>query len=239
MPGTYRDRGVVLRTIRLGEADRIVTLVTAGRGKVRAVAKGVRRTKSKFGARLEPTSHVSVQCWHGRELDVVTGVEVIDHFRVVREDFDRFRQAATMLEATDQLCVEGHTDPLLYQMLVRALGQLALRDSPLVAPAFLWKALALEGLRPVVEECTRCGAPGPLVAFDAGSGGARCDQCRQGVGVSPDALAIIHRILSGDLARVLAEPASPAAGEVGRLAAQALEHHVERRLRSLGALERT
>ncbi|MBO0894657.1 MAG: DNA repair protein RecO, partial [Acidimicrobiales bacterium] len=70
MPGVYRDRGVVLRTIRLGEADRIVTLVTAGRGKVRAVAKGVRRTKSRFGARLEPTSHVSVQCWHGRELDV-------------------------------------------------------------------------------------------------------------------------------------------------------------------------
>lgn len=234
----YRDRGVVLRTIKLGEADRIVTMVTEGRGKVRAVAKGVRRTKSRFGARLEPTSHVSLQCWQGRELDVVTGVEVIDHFRAVREDFDRFRQAATMLEATDQLSMEGHADPLLYQMLVRALGQLALHGSLLVAPAFLWKALALEGLRPVVERCVQCGAEGPLVAFDVGSGGARCDRCRQGAATSPEALSIVHRILSGDLARVLAEAPSPVTGEVARLAAHALEHHVERRLRSLGALER-
>jgi DNA repair protein RecO (recombination protein O) len=234
----YRDQGVVLRTIRLGEADRIVTLVTAGRGKVRAVAKGVRRTKSRFGARLEPTNHVAVMCWQGRDLDVVTGVEVLDQFRALREDFDRFRQAATMLEAADQLSLEGHGDPRLYQMLVRALGQLAVRDTPLVAPAFLWKALALEGLRPVVESCARCGGTGPLVAFDVGSGGARCERCRQGLAASPEALSIVHRILSGGLAQVLAGPAPPAAAEVGRLAAHALEHHLERRLRSLAAFER-
>ena len=82
----YRDEGVVLRTLRLGEADRIVTMITKGHGKVRAVAKGVRRTKSKFGARLEPLSHVTLLCWQGRELDIVNQAEVTDTFRAVRED---------------------------------------------------------------------------------------------------------------------------------------------------------
>ena len=84
--GLYRDQGVVLRTIRLGESDRIVTLVTQGHGKVRAVAKGVRKTKSRFGARLEPISHVALLLYEGRELDVVTQAEVVDHFRVIRAD---------------------------------------------------------------------------------------------------------------------------------------------------------
>ena len=86
----FRDRGVVLRTIRLGEADRIVTLMTEQHGKVRAVAKGVRRTTSKFGSRLEPLSHVALLGWQGRgDLDIVNQVEVIDTFRPVREDLDR------------------------------------------------------------------------------------------------------------------------------------------------------
>jgi DNA repair protein RecO (recombination protein O) len=84
--GLYRETGVVLRTIRLGEADRIVTLLTPGRGKVRAVAKGVRKTKSKFGARLEPTSHVALLLYEGRELDIVTQAESVEQFRVIRED---------------------------------------------------------------------------------------------------------------------------------------------------------
>ena len=96
--GLYRDEGVVLRTIRLGESDRIVTLVTQGRGKVRAVAKGVRKTKSRFGGRLEPTSHVSLLLYEGRELDVVTQAEALDHFRVIREDLDRLVHRAIIPE---------------------------------------------------------------------------------------------------------------------------------------------
>src|SRR5436190_17513072 len=83
----YRDQGVVLRTIKLGETDRIVTVFTQGRGKVRAVAKGVRKPGSRFGARLEPTSHVALQCYEGRELDVVTQVESLDVFRALREGY--------------------------------------------------------------------------------------------------------------------------------------------------------
>ena len=120
----YRDEAVVLRTYKLGEADRIVVLLTRARGKVRAVAKGVRKTKSKFGSRLEPTSHVAVQLYEGRELDIVTQAETIDQFRAVRDDLDRIARASAMLEAVDQLAQEGEVNPRLYQMLLGALRTL-------------------------------------------------------------------------------------------------------------------
>jgi DNA repair protein RecO (recombination protein O) len=118
----YRDEGVVLRSLRLGEADRIVTMVTKGHGKVRAVAKGVRRTTSKFGGRLEPMSQVALQCWSGRELDTVTQVEVLDGFRAVREDLSRVVKAFTLLEVVDQLAQERHPDPRLYERSWAGLG---------------------------------------------------------------------------------------------------------------------
>ena len=99
MPGLYRDQGVVLRSIKLGEADRIVTLLTQGHGKVRAVAKGVRKTKSKFGSRLEPMSHVAVQFYEVRELDIVTQVDSVDHFRPIRDELDRIAHGLSMRHA--------------------------------------------------------------------------------------------------------------------------------------------
>lgn len=240
----YRDRGVVLRTIRLGEADRIATLVTEGRGKVRAVVKGVRRTQSRWGGRLEPMSHVSLLCWQGRELDIVTQAEVVDHFRAVREDLDRLRRATGLLEAVDQVSQEGHASPQLYRMLVGALRALALDDSPLIVAGFFWKLLALEGSAPVLDRCARCGAAGAddgaLIAFDLGEGGALCRSCRRGVPVSPEALAVVRRIVGGDLAGALNASPAPSAltAEVDQLAAGAMEHHLERRLRSLHVLDR-
>ncbi len=144
----FRDRGVVLRTYRLGEADRIVVLLSEHHGKVRAVAKGVRRTGSKFGARLEPLSHVALLLWQGRgDLDVVNQAEVVDHFRTVREDLDRVTRAFSLLEVADQLAQERHADPALYEMLVGALRALAdpARDPTLVAPAFFMKAWCSRG----------------------------------------------------------------------------------------------
>ena len=99
----YREQGVVLRTWKLGEADRIVVLLTQGEGKVRAVAKGVRKTKSRFGGRLEPFSHVDLSLYRGRELDIVTQAEVITPFRALREDYDRVVAGVAMLEAVDQV----------------------------------------------------------------------------------------------------------------------------------------
>ena len=235
----YRDQGVVLRTMRLGEADRIVSLVTHGHGKVRAVAKGVRKTKSRFGGRLEPLTHVSLLLYEGRELDVVTQAETLDHFRTIREDLGRVGRASSMLEAVDQVAQEREPNPRLYQMLVGALRTLAARDAPLTVPAFFWKLLSLEGSHPVLDECARCGATTALEAFDMGEGGVLCRSCRRGVRVSPEALALVRRILGGGLAEALDERASEATSEVEHLATRSLEHHLERRLRSPGVLDRS
>jgi DNA repair protein RecO (recombination protein O) len=232
----FRDRGMVLRTIRLGEADRIVTLMTEQHGKVRAVAKGVRRTRSKFGSRLEPLSHVALLGWQGRgDLDIVNQVEVIDTNRVVREDLDRMAAAMSMLEAVDQIGQERHANPRLYEMLVGAVAALGPRDPALVTAAFFLKVLALEGSAPVLDTCVACGEgdPAQLVAFDLTEGGVLCRRCRRGRSVSAGAIALMRRMLGGDLAGVLAEPRSPFTGEVGALATEAMESHLDRRLRSV------
>jgi DNA repair protein RecO (recombination protein O) len=234
--GLYRDQGVVLRTIKLGEADRIITLATLAHGKVRAVAKGVRKTKSRFGARLEPLSHVSLLLYEGRELDIVNQAESLDHFRAIRENLPRMSSAMALLEAVDQVSQEREANPRLYQMLVGALRALAASDAPLLVPAFFWKLLSVEGAHPLLDQCASCGGTEELVAFDLTEGGALCRTCRRGGPVSPEALAMIRRILGGDLARMLTEPATPVTDEVGRLATRSLEEHLERRLRSIHVL---
>jgi DNA repair protein RecO (recombination protein O) len=243
MPGLYRDEGIVLRTIKLGEADRIVTILMQGHGKVRAVAKGVRKTSSKFGARLEPTSRVALQCYNGRELDIVTQAESLETHRPLREDYALFTHAIPMLEAVDQVAQEHEPNPALYRMLAGALRTLAERRSPLVTPAFFWKLLSLEGFHPMLEDCARCGGEhedddGELVAFDLEEGGVLCRACARGGGrpLSPAALELLRRMLGGALNGVLAEGPSEATHEVEHLGIRALEHHGERRLRSTALL---
>ena len=233
----YRDQGIVLRTYKLGEADRIVTFITERHGKVRAVAKGVRKTKSKFGARLEPTSHVALQLYEGRELDIVTQAESIDHFKPIREDLDRLTRAVTMLEAVDQLSLEREPNPDLYRMLLGALRTVAAKNSALVVAGFHWKILALEGFRPQVEGCVVCDTPDGLVSFDPTEGGLLCGEHRRGTRVSPEAVELLQQILGGRLALALQAESSPATHEVDHLATRVMEHHLERRLRSVGLLD--
>lgn len=236
-----RDTGVVLRTYRLGEADRIVVLLTEAHGKVRSVAKGVRRTSSKFGARLEPMSHVALLVWRGRgELGVINQAEVVDHFRPVREDLERVAGGLALLEVADQLAQEGHPDPGLYRMLVgalRALGDTG-NDPAMVPPAFFWKALAHEGAEPMLTGCASCGRGAgeiDLVAFDLSEGGALCTACRRGRPVSAEALGLVRRILGGSLGQVLRDGRPECAEEVASLATEAMEAHLDRRLRSVRA----
>ncbi len=235
----FRDTGVVLRTYRLGEADKIVVFLTEQHGKVRAVAKGVRRTGSKFGARLEPLSHAALLLWQGRsDLDIVNQAEVIDAFRIVRGDLERVTRALSLLEVADQLAQERHPDRTLYQMLV---GALRVLDDPagdpfLVPPAFFMKALVAEGAGPVLDACAACGEPEgavELVAFDLTEGGALCRQCRRGRPVSPAALALLRAMTGGGLGTVLAGPRPDASDEVAELATEAMETHLDRRLRSV------
>ena len=237
MPGLYRDEGIVLRTIKLGEADRIVTIFTQGHGKIRAVAKGIRKTTSKFGARLEPTSRVALQCYRGRELDVVTQAETLEANRVLREEYGLLTHAVPMLEAIDQVAQEREPNPSAYRMLTGALHTLAERRNPMVTPAFFWKLLSLEGFYPMLDGCARCATEtdtDELVAFDLQEGGTLCRACARGGGrpLSPDALDLLRRVLGGGLNGVLAEASSPAAHDVEQLGFRALEHHVERKLRS-------
>jgi DNA repair protein RecO (recombination protein O) len=238
----YRDRGVVLRTYKLGEADRIVVLLTPGHGKVRAVAKGVRRTKSRIGGRLEPLNHVDLLLYEGRELDVVSQAEMVEPWRSLHENLASLSQGMALAEATEQVAQEREPSDPLYRMLVGALRTLAVRPGPLVVASFYWKLLALDGAGPILGTCASCGASPPavnLVAFDIGEGGTLCRNCRRGQPVSPAALELVVWILGGQLTRALQVPAGATTGEVAHLATISLEHHLERRLRALHTLDMT
>lgn len=238
----YRDRGVVLRTYKLGEADRIVVVLTPLHGKVRAVAKGVRRTKSRIGGRLEPLSHVDLILYEGRELDIVSQAETVEPWRALREDLELLSQGLAMAEAAEQVAQEREPAEPLYRMLVGALRALVVHPGPLVVAAFYWKLLALDGAAPLLAECASCGGQPPavsLVAFDMGEGGALCRDCRRGQPLSQAGLELLGWVLGGQVARALRVPASPVTREVAHLATSSLEHHLERRLRALHALDRS
>ena len=233
----YREDAVVLRTHKLGEADRIVVLLTGGRGKVRAVAKGVRKTKSRFGGRLEPPGHVSLLLYEGRNLDVVSQAETIEPHRAIREDLDRMTDALALVEAVDQVAQEGEPNPALFRMLVGALRTLAETPErpPLLVAGFYWKLLALEGVAPVLDECVQCAAL-DIVSFDPIEGGTLCREHRRGTAIDPATLELVQRILGGQLASALDEPAGPPVFAASHLATAALEAHLERRLRAVHLL---
>ena len=235
----YRDQAVVLHTWKLGEADRILALLTADHGQVRAVAKGVRKTRSKFGGRLEPTCHVDVQLHKGRsDLQIVTQAESLDTFTSLRSDPDRFAEASALLEVAERLAPEGEGDRRRYDMLVGALRTLDQRPSPLLVPAFFLKVLAHEGLAPTLDACVRCQATEHLVAIDVGEGGVLCDDCRRGRPVSESALAVMRAVLGGHLATALEVDDARVCGEVDAVATDAIEYHLERRVRSRRVMEK-
>jgi DNA repair protein RecO (recombination protein O) len=233
----YSDRAIVLRTWKLGESDRIAAMLTETLGKVRVVAKGARKPRSRFGGRIEPTRHLHVQCYEGRQLDNLTQVESIDGFRAVREDLDRLTKAAVLLEATDQLSTERQPDPGAYRMLLGALRRLEESDSAMLVPSFLLKRLAHEGLGPQLDVCVVSGETADLVAFDVELGGVVSAQVQRGRYVEPGSLQLMRRVMGGELAQVLDEPESACTHEVADVVTRLYEHHVERRLRSVRAMD--
>ncbi|MDV6012098.1 DNA repair protein RecO [Haloechinothrix sp. LS1_15] len=243
MAGLYRDTGVVLRVHKLGEADRIITLLTRKHGKVRAVAKGVRRTTSRFGARLEPFGHVDVQLYPGRTLDVITQVQTVDAFAAgVVGDYRRYTAASAIAETVDHLIAEeGEPALRLYLLVLGALRALAggERDASLVLDAFLLRAMAFAGWAPALGECARCGEPGPHRAFSVQAGGTVCGRCRPAGSVHPPAetLDLLGALLHGDWD--LAEASSQGARrDANGIVAAHLQWHMERTLRSLPLVER-
>lgn len=240
MPELYRDVGVVLRTYKLRESDRIVVIHTKENGKVRAVAKGVRKTKSKFGARLEPMSHVKLLLYRGRELDIVSQAEAVEPLSPMLSSLDRASQGLAVLEAVDQLSLEREPNEQLYRSLVGVLRTIATKPSPLNVPAFYWRLLQREGFEPELRACVRCGEAEPdvqLVAIDLNEGGVLCRQCRSGQAISAGALGLLREILGGRLREALDQEESPITHEVSALATKALEFQIERRLKAVAMFE--
>ncbi|MGH1504982.1 MAG: DNA repair protein RecO [Acidimicrobiales bacterium] len=227
-----RDEAVVLRTYKLGEADRIVVLFGQSRGKIRAVAKGVRRTKSKFGARLEPGSVVAAQFYEGRNLDIITEAQSVALHPRLRTDLDAYGRAAVMLEVVDQVGQEGEADRAIYKLLTGALAELERSGNPLVVPAFVAKLLVFEGVQPLLDRCVSCGATDPLVAIELHLGGVLCHDCKSGEPISPAAREALIEIFEGRVRQVLERTDEATARELENLGARMIEQHVERRLRS-------
>src|SRR6266567_2607025 len=171
----YRDDGIVLRVQKLGEADRIITLFTRRHGRVRAVAKGVRRTTSKFGARLEPFGHVDIQVIEGRTLHVIGQVEGIELVgkRFV-DNYPRYTAASAIVETAERLTpVEEEPALRLYLLTLGAVRTLAAGEhtGSLILDSYLLRSMALAGWAPALRECAVCGTPGTHRAFSVPAGG--------------------------------------------------------------------
>ena len=235
--GLYRDHGIVLRTWKLGEADRIASLLTRTHGRVRAVAKGARKARSRFGGRVEPGVHLSLQLYAGRgELDTITQVEAVDAMTATRSDLQRLGRASVMLEVAGQVGPDREPNPALYHLLLGALRTLDQQDRPLVVAGFLWKVMTQEGVQPALDECGGCGSGDDLVAFDPAGGGVRCGRCRVGIPLDAEALAVLRAIGEGRLRTVLDRPPSAVTRSVEQIALAAMEQHLERRLRAAGVV---
>ena len=210
---TYRDRAVVLRAYKLGEADRIVTLLTQYNGKVRAVAQGVRRTSSKFGGRLEPFSHVDVQLVRGRTLDVIAQADTVAGYsKPLRDDYPRFTAGEVMLETADRLVAEeGEPALTQYHLLVGALHALGAASAPsggdgqtrtptMILDSYLLRALASAGYKVALTDCARCGLPTPQRWFSTTAGGLVCGTCKP-PGATPldeATWSLLGALLAGD-----------------------------------------
>ena len=240
----YRDEAIVLRAQKLGEADRIVTLLTRSHGRVRGVARGVRKTSSRIGARLEPFSHVDVQLYEGRSLDTVTQVETIAaHGAALSSDYPRWTSGTAMLETAERLTPEEREPSIpQFALLVAGLRSLVARehDPGLILDAYLLRSLAIAGWSPSFDECARCGLPGPHRAFSIPSGGVVCAQCRPPGSAAPGAATIdlLGALLSGDWPVADASDARDRR-EASGLVAAFLQWHLERGLRSLPLVDRS
>ena len=212
MGRTYKTEAVVLRSFRFGEADRVLHLYTLDRGRVGAVAKGVRKTKSRFGARLEPFSHAELLLHRGTgELHTITGVSLVDAHRPAREDSYRLSVGLVGAEAMLRLFVEEERNERAFDALTRFLwavdaipsgssGRAAL--DPL-ALGFQLKLLWLSGYVPHLESCVECDSTNELVGYLARAGGAVCSACApsETVFLSLEGFRGIHALLWSPLAQ--------------------------------------
>ena len=237
----YRDEAVVLRTHKLGEADRIVTMLTRQHGKVRAVAKGVRRTGSKFGARLEPFMVADVQLYEGRSLDIITQAESLGSYgALITADYASYTAASVMVETADKL-TESEGSLQQYLLLVGALRSLSRQEhgAHLTLNSYLLRAVSMAGWAPSFQDCARCGATqssdgGQHSAMVVQLGGIVCDSCAPPGAPRLDAatIGLLSALLTGDWEHAAASPDRTQNQAAGVVAAYT-QWHLGRGLRSL------
>jgi DNA repair protein RecO (recombination protein O) len=241
----YKEQGVVLRSAKLGEADKIVTVMTQGSGKVRGVAKGIRKTTSRFGARLEPFTHVNLMLYRGRgSLDTITQAEIIAPHKAIRDDLALFAAGETMLEAVDRVAEEHERNVRLVLLLLSGLRALEAEpnDPAAVAESFVLKLLSISGFHPSLTACAVCGST-DVQLFAAGLGGAVCAaDAEPGAGhVSAAALDYLAAIGLADLGEAgrVEPPEARVRKESRGLLFGFAEYHLERRMKSVPMLVRT
>ena len=235
MPSSLKTDAIVLRSIRYGEADRILHLYTPGHGRVGAIAKGVRRARSRFGARLEPFMQVRLVLHEGRgELHTVTAADTLDARPGLREQAATLDAAARACDAVSRLFETGEPHPEVYALLANQLTLLASGPAaarPETALAFRLKLLLAAGLVPHLGSCASCGERDHLVGFSAAAGGVVCGACESGS-------FPLDREAYGFMVEALGRPlaAAPGASEralqaVERAIRETAEYHVQVRLR--------
>lgn len=238
----YRDEAVVLRTHKLGEADRIVTMLTRQHGKVRAVAKGVRRTASKFGARLEPFMVADVQLYEGRSLDIITQAESVGSYGAeITADYGSYTAASAMVETADKLTTDAEPSLQQYLLLVGALRSLARSEhgSSLTLDSYLLRALSIAGWSPSFNDCSVTGAPGPHSAFVVQLGGVVADEVAPPGAPRLDAqtLLLLSSLLTGEW-ETANEADDRSRAQASGVVAAYTQFHLDRGLRSLEHVDR-
>jgi DNA repair protein RecO (recombination protein O) len=243
----YRDDGIVLRTQKLGEADRIVTVLARKSGRIRAVAKGVRRTKSRFGARLEPFTHVDLLLYTGRSLDVITQAETVRSYgESLTGDYPRYTTGTAMLETAERFTAV-EKEPALRQFLLLVGGLRTLVEGGhepwLVLDAYLLRSLAVAGYAPALDECAICGTQAPSAgsarrSFGVAAGGLVCRNCLAPGAATTSAatIALMSALLRGDWERADASDRRSQV-ECSGLVAAYVQWHLEHSIRSLQHVE--
>jgi len=235
VPGSFKTEGVVLRSIRFGEADRVLHIYTADRGRVGAVAKGVRKVRSRFGGRLEPMSRVRLVLHQGRgELCTITAADTVHAHPALRERHESLDRAVQACDAVLRLFDSTEPNAPAYNLLCHELALLNAdpgASGRAQALAFRAKLLLAAGFAPELSSCATCGTREDLAGFSPSAGGVVCSGCEAGAfPLGGEA----HSFLCDSLARPLAEsPAAsdPALRQADRALAETLEHHAHVRLR--------
>jgi DNA repair protein RecO (recombination protein O) len=245
MPGSFKTEGVVLRSIRYGEADRILHLYTAERGRVNAIAKGSRRPKSRFGGRLEPFFRLDLMLHEGRsDLCTVTGAATVDGYPCLRSDGVAIGAAARGCDAVLRLFDSAEPNRPAYNLLCRYLALLDRRagedavaglgpDGHAVGLAFRLKLALAAGFSPELGACARCGEREGIVAFSGAAGGVVCGSCEAGgFPISAEAHRFMLAAIGGPIAELPAVPEA-ALRQVERAIGDTLAHHAHVNLRAV------